>query len=82
MTKLEWRKWTVHQGFNLFEHALYSPYCYIIAAMSNTNNVRKCIPSGQVLPFIPSPLPSNFSKSEIGLAELWLTFISNFAHSG
>jgi len=38
--------------------------------------------TGQVLPFIPSQLPSNFSKSEIGLAELWLTFISNFAHSG
>ena len=37
---------------------------------------------GQVLPFIPPPLPNNYTKSEMALSELLITFLSNFVHSG
>ncbi|CAG7720189.1 unnamed protein product [Allacma fusca] len=37
---------------------------------------------GQVLPFIPPPLPFNYTKSEMALSELIITFLSNFVHSG
>ncbi|OXA46621.1 Neuroligin-4, X-linked [Folsomia candida] len=38
--------------------------------------------TGGVLPFLPSPLPSNYSKGEVALSELWMSFISNFGRTG
>ncbi|XP_035713030.1 neuroligin-4, Y-linked [Folsomia candida] len=38
--------------------------------------------TGQLLPFVPPPIPSNYTKTEMALSELFITFLSNFAHSG
>jgi len=38
--------------------------------------------TGHVLPFIPPPVPSNYTKAEMALSELLITFLSNFAHTG
>ena len=37
--------------------------------------------SGQVMNFVPPPLPSNYTKSEMALSELLITYFSNFAHT-
>ncbi|CAL8094811.1 unnamed protein product [Orchesella dallaii] len=38
--------------------------------------------SGHVLPFVPPPIPSNYTKTEMALSELMITYLSNFAHTG
>jgi len=38
--------------------------------------------SGHVLPFVAPPIPSNYTKTEMALSELMMTYISNFAHTG
>lgn len=38
--------------------------------------------TGHVLPFVPPPIPSNYTKTEMALSELMITYLSNFAHTG
>ncbi|OXA45880.1 Neuroligin-4, X-linked [Folsomia candida] len=38
--------------------------------------------TGHVLPFIPPPAITNYTKAEMALSELFITYLSNFAHSG